>query len=175
MKSLDLITSHGISIPAVGTRFGAKGSDAPAWLQHLGLTIPARPNRVAHWSPQEPVGAGRCLRQGSTEFLVELDNDMTPALPANPATPNAWTLTRSDHSLLLRGATWPRALGQICSFDFKRLDDEPDLVVMTLMAGISVTLIREPAGATDTCLRLWCDASFSTYLQQCLHSLGGSR
>jgi hypothetical protein len=175
MKSLDLITSHGISSPDVGRRFGVKGSDAPAWLQHMGLTIPARPNSVAHWSAQEPFGAGRCLRQGSTEFLIELDGETMPALPANQAFSNAWKLTRSDHSLLLRGGSWPRALGQICSFDFKRLDDEPDLVVMTLMAGIGVTLIREPAGVTDTCLRLWCDASFSTYLQQCLHSLGGSR
>jgi hypothetical protein len=175
MNNLDLITGHGISIPAVGTRFGAKGSDAPALLQHLGLTIPVRPNSVTHWSAQEPFGAGRCLRQGSTEFLIELDADTTPALPASQVLPNAWRLTRSDHSLLLRGARWPRALEQICSFDFKRLDDEPDLVVMTLMAGIGVTVIREPVASATTSLRLWCDASFSTYLQQCLHSLGGSR
>jgi sarcosine oxidase, subunit gamma len=175
MRILDLIASHGVSVPAVGTRFGVKGSDAPAWLQYLGLTIPARPNSVTHWSPQESFGAGRCLRQGSTEFLIELDADEAPALPAHAAFPNAWKLTRSDHSLLLGGSRWPRALGQICSFDFARLDDEPDLVVMTLMAGISVTLIRESLANSTTSLRLWCDATFSSYLQQCLHSLGGSR
>jgi sarcosine oxidase, subunit gamma len=174
MKTLDLITSHDVSVPAVGTRFGVKGSDAPAWLQHCGLAIPARPNSVVHWSSTGRPGAGRCLRQGATEFLIELDVPLAPALPANPAFPNAWTLIRSDYSLLLGGSRWPRALGQICSFDFARLDDEPDLVVMTLMAGIGVTLIREPR-ADAAGLRLWCDPSFSSYLQQCLHSLGGSR
>ena len=175
MRILDLITSHGVSVPAVGKRFGIKGSDAPAWLQQLGLTIPPRPNCVTHWLPQAPFGAGRCLRQGGTEFLIELDADGTPELPASAAFPNAWKLTRSDHSLVLSGARWPRALGQICSFDFARLDDEPDLVVMTLMAGIGVTFIREPVAGATSSLRLWCDASFSSYLQQCLHSLGGSR
>jgi hypothetical protein len=175
MKSLDLITTHGMSIPAVGARFGVKGSDAPALLQHMGLIIPPRPNSVTHWLPDSPFGAGRCLRQGGSEFLIELDAATPPALPANQAFPNAWKLTRSDHSLLLNGARWPHALGQLCSFDLNRLNDEPDLVVMTLMAGIGVTFIREPVTGASTGLRLWCDASFSIYLQQCLHSLGGSR
>jgi hypothetical protein len=122
--------------------------------------------------PREACGAGRCLRQGSTEFLIELDDGQQPVLAAHASFPAAWQLMRADHCLLLTGSRWPGALAQVCSFDFTRLDDEPDLVVMTLMAGIGVTLIREPGG---TGLRLWCDASFSSYLQQCLHSLGGSR
>jgi hypothetical protein len=175
MKTPDLLTSHGISVPVAGTRFGVKGSDAPALLEHMGFSIPARPNSVTHWLPHLPFGSGRCLRQGGTEFLIELDADTTPALVADQAFPNAWMLTRSDYSLLLAGPRWPRALRQICSFDFDRLNAEPDLVVMTLMAGIGVTFIREPVTDASPCLRLWCDASFSTYLQQCLHSLGGSR
>jgi hypothetical protein len=175
MKGLDLLTSHGVSIPVVGSRFGVKGRDAPALLQHMGLSIPAKPNSVMHWLAHEPFGQGRCLRQGGTEFLIELDSDATPALAVNQALPACWKLTRSDHSLLLNGARWPDELAQICSFDFSRLDDEPDLVVMTLMAGIGVTLIREPSTSAAMSLRLWCDASFSLYLQQCLHSLGGSR
>ncbi len=43
---------------------------------------------------------------------------------------------------------------------------------MTLLAGISVTLVREPrAGNTHLALRLWCDASYETYLQHCLQHL----
>jgi hypothetical protein len=75
--------------------------------------------------------------------------------------PDAWTLVRSDHSLVLN-ATWPRKLSQVCSFDFDRLHEQPDLVVMTLMAGIGVTLVREPKLAdshpSGMSLRLWCDA-----------------
>lgn len=160
----------------MSTRFGIKGSDAPALLQHLGLRIPVQPNRVTHWQARDLWGSGRCLRQGNTEFLIELDAAGKPAPPADVAFPNAWTLIRSDHSLILRGDTWPRDLARICSFDFTQLVDEPDLVVMTLMAGIGVTLIREPSGNTsDFALRLWCDASFSTYLQECLNTIRGPR
>ncbi len=160
----------------MSTRFGIKGGDAPALLQHLGLRIPLQPNRVTHWQANEPWGSGRCLRQGNTEFLIELDAADQAAPLADPAFANAWTLIRSDHSLVLRGDNWPHDLAQICSFDFAQLVDEPDLVVMTLMAGIGVTLIREPSPTpSDFALRLWCDASFSTYLQECLNTIRGSR
>jgi hypothetical protein len=176
MRNELLTLIPGLSTADVGARLGIKGSDAPALLQHLGLCIPALPNRVVHWPSHEPFGSGRCLRQGSTEFLIELDAGTIPDLPVNPSFPNAWRLARCDHSLLLRGAEWPRALAQVCSFDFARLDDEPDQVVMTLVAGIGVTLIRDPPRHEgDMSLRLWCDASFSVYLQQCLFSLGASR
>jgi hypothetical protein len=148
-------------------------------LQQLALRIPSLPNRVVHWQAAEPWGSGRCLRQGSTEFLIELDAAAAPLLPASDILPRAWTLYRCEHSLLLDEATWRHSLVHICSFDFERLLDEPDLVVMTLMAGISVTVIREPLSdfseSTGMALRLWCDASFSIYLQECLRSLGESR
>ncbi len=159
----------------MSVRFGIKGSDAPALLQHLGLRIPAQPNRVTHWQPQDACGSGRCLRQGSTEFLIELDSAEEPLLSRNETFPNAWMLVRSDHSLVLNGEPWLQDLSQICSFDFTALQAEPDLVVMTLLAGIGVTIIREPADAGDFALRLWCDASYSTYLQDCLNTIRGSR
>jgi sarcosine oxidase, subunit gamma len=161
----------------MSARFGIKGSDAPALLQQLGLRIPPQPNRVTHWLAHEPWGSGRCLRQGSTEFLIELGAaDKAIALPTDTTLPNAWTLIRCDHSMVLHGNNWPRDLAQLCSFDFTRLQEEPDLVVMTVLAGISVTLIREPSPASpEFALRLWCDASFSTYLQECLNTLRGSR
>lgn len=164
------ITS-GVALAAARTRFGIKGSEAPALLQQAGLAIPSRPNSVVHWQQDAPFGSGRCLRQGNTEFLIELDSVDLPAQLATHA------LIRCDHSLVLAGAGWPADLAQLCSFDFSRLQQEPDLVVMTLLAGISATLIREPASAAsdDIALRLWCDASFSAYLQQCLHSIRGSR
>jgi hypothetical protein len=47
---------------------------------------------------------------------------------------------------------------------------------MTLMAGIGVTLIREPrAAASPLALRLWCDTSYASYLQECLHTLARPR
>jgi hypothetical protein len=167
---------NGVQIPAVGSRLGIKGADAPAALQHLGLRIPTLPNRITHLQANEPFGSGRCLRQGNTEFLLELDAGKTTVLPAGDA--DAWTLVRSDHSLVL-DAGWPRKLSHLCSFDFDRLHEEPDLVVMTLMAGIGVTLVREPERAASLpsgiALRLWCDSGYSTYLHDCLHSIGEYR
>lgn len=154
----------------IQTRFGIKGSDAAARLQQLGLAVPARPNSFMQWGEDAPFGSGRCLRQGNTEFLIELASAGIPAQLADHV------LIRCDHSVVLRGAHWPQLLAQLCSFDFDRLQHEPDLVVMTLVTGISVTLIREPAAsATDYALRLWCDPGFALYLQQCLHSIRGSR
>lgn len=158
----------------MSARFGIKGSDVPGWLEHLGVPVPG-PNRVIHWSDLERFGSGRCLRQGNTEFLIELESP-APLPQPGEAFPKAWPLIRSDHSCVLQGRTLQRELAQVCSFDFTMLQHEPDLVVMTLLAGIGVTLIREPAANPDEiALRLWCDASYSTYLQECLNTIRGSR
>jgi len=161
---------EGVTIAAAGARFGVKGADAAALLLHRGLRIPMQPNRVIHWHGSDTLGSGRCLRQGNSEFLVELDAAPQKPLAIDDAIPRAWTLIRADHCLLLHGPQWPAALAHVCSFDFERLQAEPDLVVMTLLAGIGVTVIREPSPA-GLALRLWCDPGFATYLQQCLHTI----
>lgn len=162
--------TEGVTTAVAAARFGVKGADAAALLLQRGLRIPMQPNRVMHWHSGDTLGSGRCLRQGNSEFLVELDTAPQKLLAADDAIPRAWILQRADHSLLLQGPLWPAALAHACSFDFERLQAEPDLVVMTLLAGISVTVIREPAAA-GLALRLWCDPGFATYLQQCLHTL----
>jgi sarcosine oxidase, subunit gamma len=159
----------GVTSPAVVARYGAKGNEATGWLTRNGIPVPAGPNRFTHWQEH---GGGRCLRLGNSEFLIE--HDATVVAPSTPAPADAaWLLLRSDHSLLLDGPQWPDALTQVCSFDFSRFHDEPDMVVMTLLAGIGVTLVREPRATADDrlALRLWCDASYATYLQQCLQQL----
>jgi sarcosine oxidase gamma subunit len=167
----------GVHMPVIVARFGVKGSDAPTWLALQGIDVPQGPNRVAHGSESAPSGKGRCLRLGHGEFLVELD-EATPlarALATPPSSPaaRAWTLLRSDHCLVLEGAHWPAVLSAVCSYDFGRFAQEPDQVVMTLLAGIGVTLVREPG--PPHALRLWCDASYADYLQHCLHTLTNFR
>lgn len=149
-------------------RWGVKGPGAATWLQQCGIAVPAGPNSVIHWY------GGRCLRLGLSEFLIEQDDfAAAPLLPDDaPADCDAWVLLRSDRSVLLAGHPWPAALAQGCSFNFERLRAEPYLVVMTLFAGIGVTFVREPSD-TDAplSLRLWCDASHATYLDQCLQQI----
>jgi sarcosine oxidase, subunit gamma len=156
------------ALPAAARRWGVKGPGALAWLHSRGITIPGAPNRVIHWH------GGRCLRLGNSEFLIEQDEiTAAPLVPDDaPADANAWVLLRSDCCVVLSGHPWPAAMAQGCSFDFERLRADPDLVVMTLFAGISVTLVREPAGAdAPLSLRLWCDASHSLFLHQCLQQI----
>ena len=158
-------------LPVQAVRWGVKGAGASAWLQRCGIAVPGAPNRATHWAQ------GRCLRLGHSEFLIEQDESdaATPLLPeVAPEDANAWQLLRSDSSVLLSGHHWPAALAQGCSFDFERLRAEPDLVVMTLFAGISVTFVREPGGDASLSLRLWCDASHSTYLDQCLQQIAAT-
>jgi sarcosine oxidase, subunit gamma len=157
----------GALVLEVGARYGVKGKRAANWLAQRGIGVPEDWNRVVHWSGS---GGGRCLRLGNTEFLVEYDaaNAMAPTPGGEDG---AYLLLRSDFSLLL-DPTWTHRLAQACSFDFERLRDDPEMVVMTLLAGISVTLVREPRpNDTGITLRLWCDASYTAYLQSTLHTL----
>lgn len=153
-------------------RWGVKGAGAVSWLQRCGIAVPGAVNRVIHWQ------GGRCLRLGNSEFLIEQDDtNAAPLIPDQaPQDASAWVLLRSDCSVVLSGHPWPTALAQGCSFDFDRLRTEPDLVVMTLFAGISVTFVREPASDDALLsLRLWCDASHATYLDQCLQQIAATR
>jgi len=154
----------------VAARFGLKGADAPAWLAARGIPVPEAPNRITRWA------GGRCLRQGHGEYLVEIDDaDSRDPLAGETAasTQQVWLLLRSDHSLLLEGDHWRGVLAQACSFDFDPLQADPGLIAMTLLAGISVTLAAEPRPdeSSPFALRLWCDASYELYLDQCLQTL----
>lgn len=160
----------GVTSPHVATRVGLKGTDAAAWLAQQGVRVPANANQVTHWHGTDSAGSGRCLRQGNTEFLIEFDESGRTLAPP-PAGTAAWTLIRSDFSLVLTGDHWSDALAQITSFDLQRLRNEPDLLVMTQLAGIGVTLVREPAAEATFALRLWCDASYGPYLLHCLDHL----
>jgi sarcosine oxidase subunit gamma len=161
----------GIGATQVAARIGVKGAGAAAWLRDQGVAVPAAANRITRWSDG---GGGRCLRLGHSEFLVE--HDTFSAFLPNEAGSDAWLLLRNDASCVLDGPRRIHELQQVCAFDFERFREESDLVVMTLLAGISVTLVREPraAATSQLALRLWCDASYFHYLQQCLHALHSS-
>lgn len=162
----------GVRRGVVAQRRGIKGAGAAEWLASAGVAVPTVANRVTHWA------GGRCLRQGSTEFLLEFDSLPERPLPDEPGDgARAWLLLRSDHSIVLEGAFWtPAKLSELCSFDFERLRTEPDLVVMTLLAGIAVTFVREPGtDAALLSLRLWCDLSHAPYLDHCLQTLADPR
>jgi sarcosine oxidase subunit gamma len=162
-----------IAEPVATRRRGIKGADAAALLTSLGIAVPTLPNRHVALAPP---ARGRCLRLGSTEFLLEQDDGDALLLRVDAALAQASARTlaalRCDRSFLLDGAGLFPALREIAAFDFESLPAQPDVAIMTLLAGISVTLVPECAtGATG--LRLWCDPSFGDYLLECFIALGG--
>ena len=154
-------------------RTGLKGRGAGDLLASLGIAVPPRANQILRFTGAP---AGRCLRLGTTEFLLEQDDGdalllaLDTALQATPV--NVLGALRRDRCFLLSGTGLAEALRQIAAFDFEGPAFGPDDVLMTLMAGISVCFIRESALGTDA-LRLWCDAGFGDYLHDCFVALGG--
>ena len=172
-------------------RLGLKGPDAPGLLQRAGITIPAHANGITRSPGSALAGLSRCLRLGSTEFLLEQDEavDAVHAIHqhAQRADQRAWPVIRADFTALIGGTEAFTHLSRLASFDFESwLAAEAQAaaataaspapaasgaVVMTLLADISITLAIESADAAAPQLRLWADASFAGYLQQTLQSL----
>lgn len=148
-------------------RVGLKGRDAAATLEGAGIRVPPRANCLVHGG-----GLSRCLRLGSTEFLLEDDADTARLADlrqvASAATLRAYVAPRADFSALLSGPAVFDSLSPYCSFDFTALRAAPDTVVMTLLADISVVLALEPGEDSAPRLRLWADAGFAHYLTETL-------
>lgn len=157
-----------------GARLGVKGPDAAQLLTALGLPVPLLPNRYSRLDAAAHAGAGRCLRLGGTEFLLEQDDGDSAVTALRQAlastTLRAWPALRCDRSLVLRGPDPGRLLLQLCDFDFATLEVTPDAAVMTLMAEISVILIRDHDTGTPG-IRIWCDPGYGDYLHDCLATL----
>lgn len=151
-------------------RMGLKGRDAATLLQDAGIALPARANAVMH--AQSADGVSRCLRLGTSEFIIEDDVDSTRianiALQASAGTLRAVVAPRSDFSAVLSGSSVFDSLSPFCAYDFAALQAQPDMVVMTLLADVSVVLALEPDGNLPPRLRLWADPGYGPYLTETL-------
>jgi sarcosine oxidase, subunit gamma len=164
-------------------RIGIKGKAAAALLESRGIAVPDRPNS---WLPcgVDASDDGRLLRLGFGEYLLECDTvsaaptPLRAALGAAPA--DAYLLLRDDRSFLLQGDAAATLLAEVCNVDFGALDPAARPVVLTLMAGVAVSVIREAAGSAraQSGFRIWCDPSFGHYLWSVLRGVveagGGS-
>jgi sarcosine oxidase, subunit gamma len=145
-------------------------------LASMGLPVPSKPNGFV---VREMLQGGtlRILRLGSTELLVEQEGGRTVLDALVAATPGtrAHHAPRCDFSVVLNGEDLFRQLSRLCACDFATLEREPDRVVMTLLAGISVIVVSEPTANGTAALRLWCDPGFGNYLTHCLAHMGEPR
>lgn len=152
-------------------RAGVKGPGAAAWLEAQGVPVPQQPNT---WLP---CGAGGLVaRLARTEFLVEDGFDGETAVrlkqALKAAAPGVYPVPRQDCALVLCGARVHELLAQTCNVNFEGQDAAGRIVTLTLLAGVSVTVLRNDAGDRPA-YRLWCDGTMGPYLWETLTAIAG--
>jgi len=98
--------------------------------------------------------------------VVDGEEHVVSTLPVwQDGLPDLYRVPRYDVGFTLSGDMARNTLAEICALDVR-----PEIigngVLMTLVAGISVTLTQE-----DDTYRIWCDATYGEYLQHTLQEL----
>lgn len=167
-----IATRLGIADLSFLTRFGVKGVAAATWLESHQIEVPDRANT---WKPL--AYGGMIARLGLTEFLVEDSLHSSFALRLAEACQTVpakvYPVLRQDAAIVLCGTAIQDLLRQTCSVNFQALSLTEYPVILTLMVGVSVTIIPI---APDR-YRIWCDGTFGAYLWETLvtiaQELGG--
>ncbi len=148
-------------------RIGLKGAGAADWLRARNVPVPERANS---WSALP--GEGIVARLGRGEFLLEdgLHGSVTPGIERELAIPAAgvYPVLRQDAALMMRGDAVHEVLAQTCSIDLLSIPPQERAVALTMMAGISVTVIGVSSVHAAPCFRVWCDGTYGTYLWETL-------
>jgi sarcosine oxidase, subunit gamma len=160
---------------APNRRFGIKGPRAAELLQQQGLVVPDRPNTWAPLRAQDRDDSPNVIaRLGNTEFFLEEQGD-APGIAALAAVTVAglagvYPVLREDFAAVLGGKRATEVLTEVCNVDFAAQVSARRPVVMTLMAGVAVVVLSQPAD-TGPEYRIWCDPSFGPYLWETLASV----
>jgi len=148
-------------------RTGLKGAGAADWLRARNVPVPEQANS---WNVLP--GEGIVARLGRGEFLLEdgLHGSVTSDIVRELAVPAAavYPVLRQDAALMMRGEAAHELLAQTCSIDFFAIPPQERSVALTMMAGISVTVIDVSEVAAAPCFRVWCDGTYGTYLWETL-------
>lgn len=143
-------------------RFGVKGLNAVQWLAARKVEIPAECNS---WLAQD--SGALVLRLGNSEFLVEdqLQSDVCKALHADDQQKihGLYRVQRSDAALMLCGSRVQNLLSELCTLDLRRPALADNALVMTQVAGISATVLRQTLHG-EAIYRLWCDGTYGPYI-----------
>ena len=148
-------------------RYGVKGVQAASWLVKHGMKISEAPNT---WVLHEQT---LVMRLGSNEFLIE---DQTGGETCNKLladtlrVPNVYKVPRADAAYLLAGSAVLNLLSELCALDLRESALLENDVVMTQVAGISATILRQTLN-NETVYRLWCDGTYNVYMQQALDEI----
>jgi len=155
-------------------RFAVKGPRASEWLLAQGLGTPAQSNT---W-----VGDALTIaRLGASEFFLE-EASPAPVIARLVAAlrewpPGVYPVLREDWGFVLAGAASDAVLAEVCNVAFASLPPDPQPVVMTMMAGVSVLVLLQTTNE-GRAYRIFCDPTFAPYLGETLTAVvadhGGS-
>ncbi len=142
-------------------RFGIKGPQAEKWLESKKIKTPVEKNT---WLESKG-----CLvmRLGGSEFLLEDqygENNIETLVSFDQAkTALAYKVARADAAYLLSGSEVLNMLSELCMLDLHEGALPKNGLVMTQVAGISATLLRQDLNNAPV-FRLWCDGSYGAYM-----------
>jgi len=147
------------------SRYGVKGPNATQWLLERGIAIPTTPNSWTLCEQKTLV-----LRLGSSEFLIEdqlggtacsrLANDTTRVA-------SVYKVPRADAAFIVSGSGALNMLSELCSLDLREKSLAAKDLIMTQVAGISATVIRQTLNGEPT-YRVWCDGTYGPYMWEVL-------
>ena len=151
----------GITDVSCLARYGVKGPQAAQWLADHEITIPANANSWTMYDKKTLV-----LRLGGSEFLLEdqLTGTTCKKLSSDTArVPSVYQVPRSDAAFILSGREVLNLFSELCAIDLSEKSLSTKDVVMTQVAGISATVLRQTL-AGDQVYRLWCDGTYGAYM-----------
>lgn len=151
-------------------RYGVKGPQASQWLADHELAIPAKPNSWSICKLKSLV-----LRLGTGEFLIEdlFGGYACKDLAADTQrVAGVYQVPRADAAFILSGSEVLNLLSELCSLDLRDKALQPDEVVMTQVAGVSATILRQTLDGEQV-YRLWCDGTYGPYMWDVLLKIAG--
>jgi sarcosine oxidase subunit gamma len=147
-------------------RFGVKGLNVLQWLRANRLNVPAEPNT---WEAQE--SGALLLRLGNSEFLLEDQPGGNACESLNAADGKSihglYKVLRNDASFILSGSDVLALFSELCSLDLRDKALAANGLVMTQVAGISATVVRQYLNG-EPVYRLWCDGTYGPYMWETL-------
>jgi sarcosine oxidase, subunit gamma len=156
------------------SRFGVKGPNATKWLIDHGVSIPTN-NNAWTLSHQKTL----VLRLGSSEYLIEdqLEGSACSSLSADTTrVAGVYRVPRADAAFIVSGNQSLNLFSELCSLDLREKSFGAKELLMTQVAGISATVIRQTLNS-ETIYRVWCDGTYGAYmwdvLMEVADELGG--
>lgn len=159
----------GITDVSCFQRFSVKGPQAANWLASKGMNTPAAINSWDEAAPGTMV-----LRLGGSEFLLEdqysganqssgFSCETLAASFIQADVPGVYKVQRADAAFILSGTEVLDLLSELCMLDLRDSSFPANAVLMTQVAGISATLLRQPLNGHQV-YRMWCDGTYGPYM-----------